>query len=381
MISNNNQVLGVYDEMSIMYGQLDAYKHSSSRLDQSTLLELYNGGSWYRNFKNQEEESCKMYVTAFNMCGFIQPDFVVGMLNNTDPDAFNDRQFFVCPPEVEYKYDELKFIKYPLVPKVFQRIRKVHQEMMEYEFSEDGRAAFIIVHNELSDRKLGIPDDEDRRGTLSKAKGQVARLAMILHVLEVAIGDVNGVMQWDIVISKENVECSKIIIDYVIEQKFLLMPPEMKIQPVTAVSNSIISNISDNYLAKFLSFKNRIIQASDVSQFRLMPLTPLIPGSKNKYPVENVKQFMGTIANAGFGLITEHTKPGSKRKCTVFEKNNFECLGDNQLQVLKKLRIDKYAYDCNIEPTQDLLSPQGSSDSMTNENISDSDCTYYSVHS
>ena len=87
-------------------------------------------------------------------------------------------------------------------------------------------------------------------------------------------------------------------VDYVIEQKFLLMPP---------VSNSIISNISDNYLAKFLSFKNRIIQASDVSQFRLMPPTPLIPGSKNKYPVENVKQFMGTIANAGFGLITEHT--------------------------------------------------------------------------
>ena len=123
MISNNNQVLGVYDEMSIMYGQLDAYKHSSSRLDRSTLLELYNGGSWYRNFKNQEEESCKMYVTAFNMCGFIQPDFVVGMLNNTDPDAFNDRQFFVCPPEVEYKYDEIKFIKDPLVPN-FQRIRK-----------------------------------------------------------------------------------------------------------------------------------------------------------------------------------------------------------------------------------------------------------------
>ena len=30
MLSNNHQVL---DEMSIMYGQLDAYKHSGSRLD------------------------------------------------------------------------------------------------------------------------------------------------------------------------------------------------------------------------------------------------------------------------------------------------------------------------------------------------------------
>ena len=52
MLANNYQILGVYDEMSIMYGQLDAYKHSSSRLDRSTLLELYNGGSWCRNLKN-----------------------------------------------------------------------------------------------------------------------------------------------------------------------------------------------------------------------------------------------------------------------------------------------------------------------------------------
>ena len=28
------------------------------------------------------------------MCGFIQPSFVVEMLNRPDPDAFNDRQFF-----------------------------------------------------------------------------------------------------------------------------------------------------------------------------------------------------------------------------------------------------------------------------------------------
>ena len=56
----------MYDEMSIMYGQLDAYKHS--RLDRSTLLDLYNGGSWTRNFKNREQASVKMHRTAFNMC-------------------------------------------------------------------------------------------------------------------------------------------------------------------------------------------------------------------------------------------------------------------------------------------------------------------------
>ena len=41
-----------------------------------------------------------MQVTAFNMCGFIQPSFIVEMLESSDPDAFNDRQLFVYPEEV-----------------------------------------------------------------------------------------------------------------------------------------------------------------------------------------------------------------------------------------------------------------------------------------
>ena len=44
-----------------------------------------------------------MHHAAFNMCDFIQPTFVVGVLNASDPDAFNDRQFFVCPREVEFQ--------------------------------------------------------------------------------------------------------------------------------------------------------------------------------------------------------------------------------------------------------------------------------------
>ncbi len=46
MLHNKSQMLGLYDEMTVMYGQLDAYKHSGSTLDRSTLLDLYNGGSW-----------------------------------------------------------------------------------------------------------------------------------------------------------------------------------------------------------------------------------------------------------------------------------------------------------------------------------------------
>ena len=44
----------------------------------------------------------KMQQTSFNMCSFIQPSFIPNMLDGNDPDAFNDRQFLVCPEEVGY---------------------------------------------------------------------------------------------------------------------------------------------------------------------------------------------------------------------------------------------------------------------------------------
>ncbi len=66
-LQNNDQMLGLYDEMTVMY---DAYKHYGSTLDRSTLLDLYNGGSIVaRNFKNKNGPS-KLLETAFNMAGF-----------------------------------------------------------------------------------------------------------------------------------------------------------------------------------------------------------------------------------------------------------------------------------------------------------------------
>ena len=66
MMANNCQILGVYDKMSVMHGQLDAYKHSGSRLDRSTLLDLYNGGSCSRNFQIDDQAMVKMQQTGFN---------------------------------------------------------------------------------------------------------------------------------------------------------------------------------------------------------------------------------------------------------------------------------------------------------------------------
>ena len=103
---------------------------------------------------------------------------------------------------------------------------------------------------------------------------------MILHVLRMALV---GAPEWDPMVTKEDVDCAKVIIDFIIEQKFRLMPPELKVASAATYS---CPNVPDNYLVKFLGFRGSQIQASDVSQFRLMPPSPLTPGAKNKYPVE-----------------------------------------------------------------------------------------------
>ena len=350
MLKNDHQILGMYDEMSVMYGQLDAYKHSGSRLDRSTLLDLYSGGSWCRSFKNKEQSMSKMRKTAFNMCGFIQPSFVVEMLQSSDPDGFNDRQLFVCPEETEYKYEQLKVPMDPTVPDlkaIFGAIQSAHKESVMYTFNTQGREAFIAAHDELCDRKLSIPDNEDRRGIISKFKGILARIAMVLHALENGINKVTNHdgtdSDWDATVTKEHVQWATEIMRYLIDQKFALMPAELKVS--TPEDKACDKMGLDNYLSKFLTFKGDQVQASDVSQYRLMPPTPLNPTSKNKYPVENVKAYMGKVADAGFGRVVESVKKGSKRKSTTFYKYTYDELEDEQTNTLKKLKIDRSTYE------------------------------------
>ena len=162
----------------------------------------------------------------------------------------------------------------PNLKRVFRRIKEVHMKMVHYTFDEDGKQAFIVAHDELCERKLAIPDDEDKRGVLSKAKGQLARLAMILHSLMIALADET---EWSTIVTKEDVDHAKVIIDFIIEQKLWLMPPEVK---VMSAASYLCPNVPNDYLAKFLGFKSNQIQASDVSQYRLMPPSPLTPGAK-----------------------------------------------------------------------------------------------------
>ena len=73
-----------------------------------------------------------------------------------------------------------------------------------------------------------VPDDENRRGVLSKAKGQtIARIALALHVLEEALQQLEPDPQtnkdWSFVIEDATLQRAVELINHFVEQKFTLM--------------------------------------------------------------------------------------------------------------------------------------------------------------
>lgn len=137
MTQNNNQILGVYDELTQFYNMVDIYK-SNSTMDRKTLLALNGGGAWTRDYKNG---SATMDNTCLNITGFIQPAYVVKLLAQDDFDDFNDRLLYVCPAERDLDYDELVPFNATTNPElkcVYEIIRNYHSRPVNYTLNEQG---------------------------------------------------------------------------------------------------------------------------------------------------------------------------------------------------------------------------------------------------
>ena len=94
-MKRNNRILGLYDELSLLYEQLDRYK--AGQADRKTILTLINGGCWRRNFRST---TSTIRNTCFNLTGFVQPATIVKLCNHKDDDGLMDRQLFTCPEEI-----------------------------------------------------------------------------------------------------------------------------------------------------------------------------------------------------------------------------------------------------------------------------------------
>ena len=131
------------------------------------------------------------------IAGFIQPDGIVTLLNGTGYDGFCDRQFFVCPPELDKDYDE---IVQPLsdvvdLKDVFRLLDKRLNNTTSNicPLSKEAHNEFVAFHDELNVRKRARHRrDRDQKSVLSKVKGQVVRLAAVMYAIHQAIASVEN---------------------------------------------------------------------------------------------------------------------------------------------------------------------------------------------
>ena len=222
MARNGNKILALYDEMTMFYGLLDLFKPNGCSHDRKTSLNSYNGGKWSRNFQTIQG---KMNNTNFNIGGFIQPYYIMELLHRDDYDGFNDRQLFDVLQEIEVNYADLQTElphDLPTFKDVFLRVIELHDSPKTYTFSEEAKESFIECHDALNERKRSTIDN-DMRGVLSKAKGQSAHLATILHVADHCIKTAssqldNNNYQLASEVGKDSMERSTIIMNHLINE-------------------------------------------------------------------------------------------------------------------------------------------------------------------
>ena len=199
---------------------------------------------------------------------------------------------------------------------------------------EEAHELFKSYYDELKQRKLYIKYDENRRGIIAKAIGQMARVCMIVHVLDKAVEmaqrerdmvEHNDTDQVSSTIGKRSALQAIAIMNYVVDTKFAMMPPEEKLQdafepplsttamPMNAeVSSHILASyvahetLTDRYgknVRKVLLHKGIVVKASEVSGRHLIPPVTPLPNTTNRYLTVAAEGFLKSMESLGLGDI------------------------------------------------------------------------------
>ena len=252
-----------------------------------------------------------------------------------------------------------------------------------YHLSDDAMSVFTSFHDDIVIRRQSIPDDENRRGVLSKAKGQLARF---FHVFEQAVGmcssldkgnDEDLVQEWSFCIQDTTVNHAVELINHFIDQKSV-MPEEEKFEEVDTclaqLSSEQVSSMSTNgpYIRKPVLCKHDHITPSTVSQLRLMPPSSneTTPG-KTRYPAVDAKRFLRNVVDLGLGTLqTERVErmtskgPVSGKHSVRMLKRRFSELEPQPLAILKRLKVteEEYKSACTTLSANTCTQPSSSSD-------------------
>ena len=321
MKRNNNRILGLYDELNLLYEQAD----------RKTILTLINGGCWRRNFRST---TSSIRNTCFNLTGFVQPATILKLCNDKDDDGLMDRQLFTCPEEIHYDYDEYKPLpaSTPSLSEMFKLIDKNNPPNTIYTLTPEAHSEFIHLHDTINQRiRAEHPYDHDRKSILSKAHGHLLRLSATQLNVDQALSILeqdNEDIEWSYQISKEILIKSAAFLEYFISQKFALG------NPPHAQGNSGITD-GNNYdwhrIRRILELPNSTITPSMISQAHIQQRT------NGRYRREDAVKLMEDIEELQLGLIEQTS--GMGRPTKLLRKRKTTELAEEQMDLLlKKLK-------------------------------------------
>ena len=268
--------------------------------------------------------------------------------------------------QANYKFNDLKVpLPDDIVPlrRVYEILLSVHgcdkEECSKlppatYRFTKEALAIFAGHHDLLIQRKQDIEYDDQRR----KAIGQLARLCGVLYALEQAFGvaeevtelDDSVVEEWEFEIDEATCKKAVLIMDYLIEEKFRLMPPDFTMQSVAALVNNdpkeqfvIDEGTKIKKTLEYEGTKKSVpgkITPSEAVQGRLF--TPPKKDGKSENTAANAIPFLEHLCDCGFGTMEEEKK--GCRKTKVFCKRKWEDLDVAQIDMIKKLKVSQEKY-------------------------------------
>ena len=185
----------------------------------------------------------------------------------------------------------------PDLLEIFKTIADHHEETKIYTLEDEAYSAYRDIHDSLVKEKLKSTD-ENAQGIESKARGYVARIALVIHSLEQSLSAPSPM--WDTKISVEAVRAATAIIHHFNRQKFIMLGIDDNPSGTASLSNRMV-----RLLTMTGKNGNGTITPSEVSQKHI---SERVGGS---YPTSKAIETLEEAVKLGYGTIEDLPHPTS----------------------------------------------------------------------
>ncbi|KAL5016470.1 hypothetical protein ScPMuIL_006059 [Solemya velum] len=247
------------------FGSVLSNPHKYNLPDPDILLQLYTGPKERDEFDNDNQ---KVLGSRVNFVAMSQSLDIVSLFATPDPDCFLDRVLIACPKEESRLGFSPSFSppqSTPSLQTLLSTVRSFHQvQKMTYSFSTEGLAEFLRCTEKFQQMRDLVQGDE-RRGTINKAPGQMARLGAALTALANGLTMATDSMPSKClpaaVIDASIVKSAFLLTKYSIDLKLALLPQyEANSQEIAYEMTSANENetmVSDMYQQQFRNYRKR----------------------------------------------------------------------------------------------------------------------------